>query len=135
MREKKRIVRRKSTWVASLPGRLVHIYRRTGPVLLGGLRSVARIFYPLLARKSSGFARILHHFLPENGYLRNSRGLQPPAPPPAPASYAYACSPCMHGLFFIPSNFKITRFDNLKSFTLSFTMTNGVSKRSSLLIT
>ena len=27
---------------------------------LGGLRSVARILYPLLARKSSGFARILH---------------------------------------------------------------------------
>ena len=27
---------------------------------LGGLRSVARIFSPLLARKSSGFARILH---------------------------------------------------------------------------
>ena len=26
----------------------------------GGLRSVARIFYPLLARKLSGFARILH---------------------------------------------------------------------------
>ena len=30
---------------------------------LGGLRSVARIFYPLLARKSSGFARILHDFV------------------------------------------------------------------------
>ena len=29
---------------------------------LGGLRSVARIFYPLLAQKSSGFARILHDF-------------------------------------------------------------------------
>ena len=30
---------------------------------LGGLRSVARIFSQLLARKSSGFARILHDFL------------------------------------------------------------------------
>ena len=29
---------------------------------LGGLRSVARIFSPLLARKSSGFARILPDF-------------------------------------------------------------------------
>ena len=29
---------------------------------LGGLRSVARIFSLLLARKSSGFARILHDF-------------------------------------------------------------------------
>ena len=47
---------------------------------LGGLRSVARIFSPLLARKSSGFARILHEFLPENGYLKTSRGLQPPPP-------------------------------------------------------
>ena len=36
---------------------------RTGPVRLGGLRSLARIFYPLLARKSTGFARILHDFL------------------------------------------------------------------------
>ena len=57
---------------------------------LGGLRSVARIFSPLLARKSSGFARILH-FLPENGYLKNSRGAAAPSPqPPPPASYAYA---------------------------------------------
>ena len=29
---------------------------------LGGLRSVARIFFPLLARKSNGFARILQDF-------------------------------------------------------------------------
>ena len=58
---------------------------------LGGLRSVARIFYPLLARKSSGFARILHDFLPEYGYLKNSMGgCSPPSPPPPPpASYAY----------------------------------------------
>ena len=31
----------------------------------GGLKSLARIFFPLLARKSSGFARILTPFLPE----------------------------------------------------------------------
>ena len=31
--------------------------------------------FPLIARKSSGFARILPDFiLPENGYLKNSRG-------------------------------------------------------------
>ena len=58
---------------------------------LGGLRSVARIFYPLLARKLSGFARILHEFLLEYGYLKNSRGGGAGAdPPPPPASYAYA---------------------------------------------
>ena len=55
---------------------------------LGGLRSVARIFSPLLARKSSGFARILPDFLPEYGYFENSGGgggLQPPPPqPPLP---------------------------------------------------
>ena len=55
---------------------------------LGGLRSVARIFYPLLARKSSGFARILHDLffifllLPEYGYFKNSRGGSPSPPPP-----------------------------------------------------
>ena len=38
----------------------------------GGLKSLARIFSPLLARKSSGFTRILPAFLPENGYLKNS---------------------------------------------------------------
>ena len=33
---------------------------------VGGLRSVARIFSPLLARKSSGFARILPDFFCPN---------------------------------------------------------------------
>ena len=37
-----------------------------GQFCLGGLRSVAR--------KSSGFARILHEFWPENCYFKNSRG-------------------------------------------------------------
>ena len=46
-----------------------------------GLKSGARIFFPLLARKSSGFARILPDVLPENGYLNNSRGLLPPSAP------------------------------------------------------
>ena len=49
---------------------------------LGGLRSVAWIFSPLLARKSSGFVRILHYFLPEYGYVKNSRGVCSPPPPP-----------------------------------------------------
>ena len=53
---------------------------------LGGLRSVARIFSPLHARKSSGFARILQScFLARNGYLKNyanGRGCSPSPPPP-----------------------------------------------------
>ena len=46
--------------------------------------SVARIFSPLLARKSSGFARILPDFLPEYGYFQNSGGGGAAAPPPPP---------------------------------------------------
>ena len=45
------------------------------------------IFFPLLARKSSGFARICPDLLPENDYLKNSRGAAihlPPAPWPNP---------------------------------------------------
>ena len=52
-------------------------HRRTGPVLFGGLRSLARTFL---------------HFLPKNCHLKNSgeaaAPLAPPPPPP-PASYAY----------------------------------------------
>ena len=41
------------------------------------MKSLAQIFFPLLAQKSSGFGRILpDYFLPklENGYLKNSWG-------------------------------------------------------------
>ena len=70
---------------------------------LGGLRSVARIFSPLLARKSSGFARILPDFLPEYGYFENSRGGGAAAPQP-PASYAYAYMCILVGflILFLP---------------------------------
>ena len=56
----------------------------------GGLKSLARIFFQLLARKSSGFARILPDlfFLPENGYLKNSRGAGC-SPPQPHGPYAY----------------------------------------------
>ena len=47
---------------------------------LGVLRSVARIFSPLLARKSSGFARIIHYFCPKMAIWKILGGLQPPAP-------------------------------------------------------
>ena len=57
---------------------------RSGPVSFRGLRSVARIFSPLLARKSSGFARILHDCFARKRLFENSRGLQPPAPLPRP---------------------------------------------------
>ena len=55
---------------------------------LGGLRSVAQIFSPLLGRKSRGFARIYitQFVLPENGYLDKYRvrwgGVRRPSPPP-----------------------------------------------------
>ena len=61
---------------------------------LGGLRSVARIFSQLLARKSSGFAQILPDFFARIWLFSNFQGgLQPPSPPPPPppASYAYVC--------------------------------------------
>ena len=46
----------------------------------GGLRSLARIlFYPVLARKSSGFARILRVFCPKMAILENSSS--PPRTP------------------------------------------------------
>ena len=62
-------------------------YRRTGPVSFGGggegWGPLPEYFFPSLARKSSGFARIpILAFLPENGHLKISRGVQPPSPPP-----------------------------------------------------
>ena len=45
-----------------------------------GLKSLVRIFYPSLARKSSGFAQVLLAFWPENGHLKDSRGMSPPPP-------------------------------------------------------
>ena len=53
---------------------------------LGGLRST---------RISSGFARILHDFLPKNCYLKNYRGAAAPPAPPPPASYAYDTHPLL----------------------------------------
>ena len=55
----------------------------------GGLKSLARIFFPLLALKSSGFARILPDFLPENGYLNNCGKAAAPLSPMG-RIYAYA---------------------------------------------
>ena len=56
---------------------------------LGGLRSVARIFSPLLARKSSGFARILLDFFFARICLfekiqGGGGGAAAPSPPPPP---------------------------------------------------
>ena len=50
---------------------------------LGGLRSVARIFSPLLARNSSGFARMSH----DSKHDLNILG-RDVAAAPSPASYA-----------------------------------------------
>ena len=56
--------------------------------LLGGLRSVARIFYTLLARKSSGFARIFTCIFTRKWLFEKLWGgggeLQPTQPPPPP---------------------------------------------------
>ena len=49
-------------------------HKHTGRVSLGGWSLLPEYFYPFLARKSSGFAWILPDFLPENGYLKNSKG-------------------------------------------------------------
>ena len=66
-----------------------HLWSATGigvwdHFCLGGLRSVARIFSPLLARKSSGFARILHDFFFARKWLfeKLQGGCSPPPPPP-----------------------------------------------------
>ena len=59
---------------------------------LEGLRSFAQIFYSMLARKSSGFARILRVFCPKIAYLKKiwgGGGAAAPSPPP-PTSYAYS---------------------------------------------
>ena len=49
---------------------------------LRGLKSLARIFFPLLARKSSGFARILPDlFYPKIAIWKILGGLQPPSAP------------------------------------------------------
>ena len=70
----------------------------------GGLKSLARIFFSIiLARISrlSGFVRILPNCLPQNYYLKNSRGRAPPPPQPH-GPYAYDC---MIRLLFVTVNF------------------------------
>ena len=57
-------------------------HKRTGQVSFRGAEvSCPNIFFPLLARKSSGFAQILPDFLPEYCYLKNSRGAAAPFSP------------------------------------------------------
>ena len=53
-------------------------HRRTSPVSLRGVRSLARIFSQALAQKSSGFARILLVFHPKMAIWKI---LRPPPPP------------------------------------------------------
>ena len=71
----------------------------------------ARIFCPLLARKSSGFALILPEFLPENGYLKNCRGGGGCSPPQPHGPYAYRggggqgrCGVWKYGTMFVLQN-------------------------------
>ena len=60
-------------------------HKRTGRVSFRGAEvSCPNIFFPLLARKSSGFARILPDCSPENSYLKNSRGGGAVRSPPEP---------------------------------------------------
>ena len=56
----------------------------------GGLMSLARIFFPLLARKSNGFARILVIFFVRKWLFQNSRGGGGATAPSAHGPYAYA---------------------------------------------
>ena len=66
----------------------------------GGLKSLARIFPSIACMKIKWFVRILPDLLPENGYLKNSRGLQPPSAP-------WAVRLCPLELLTNPKNEKI----------------------------
>ena len=65
-----------------------HVHIGLRDLFVGELRPLARTLSPALARKSSGFARILIVFLPQNGNFQILGGcmLQPslPSPPPPP---------------------------------------------------
>ena len=52
-------------------------YKRTGQVSFGGWSLLPKYLFPLLARKSSGFAQILPFFCPKMAIWKILRGLQP----------------------------------------------------------
>ena len=57
------------------PGSVSFISVRDEFRLGGAVQSLLpEYLFPLLARRSSGFARILPDFCPKNGYLEHSRG-------------------------------------------------------------
>ena len=66
-------------------------HRRTGPVSFRGAEVSCPHILSIACPKINWFCPNItwFFFLPENGYLKISRGLQPPAPPPPRASYAY----------------------------------------------
>ena len=68
---------------------LFQTYRRSGPVSWGwggggGLRSLVRIISQLLARKSSGFARMKHGYAQKWPLIKSGRGGLQVAPTPTP---------------------------------------------------
>ena len=63
-------------------------HRRTGPVSFRGAEIRCLNIFSIVCPKIKWFCPNITCFLPENCYLKNSRGLQPPASP-SPASYAY----------------------------------------------
>ena len=65
---------------------IIHVHKRMGRVSFisrGGLKSLARIFFPLLAQKSSKFfpEYYLIFAFARNGYLKTSRGAAAPLSP------------------------------------------------------
>ena len=67
-------------------------HRRPGPVSFRGTEISCPNIFSITCLKIKWFCRILHAFLPENGYLKNSKGL--------PASYAYAITSLWHSVIF-----------------------------------
>ena len=78
-----------------------YIHRRTGPVSFRGGGGGAEVSCPHILSIACPKNQVvlpefyMIFFLPENGYMKNSRGLQPPSPPPASYAYEYIHDDCM----------------------------------------
>ena len=71
---------------------------------LRGLRSVAPNIFSIACLKIKWFFPNITCFSPENGYLKNSRGLQPPPPRPPPPRSPPPCPPPRTPMHLATSN-------------------------------